>query len=126
MMRILLMIPAILLSVFCAYSQASNVMEANVTIPQNFYNNSSADLELAFKLKLKSVESKDIKPLIQDVIQLESVTYFNIVGTSGISKAVLKCPKKSESEYLTFLKKVLCALNPSKTILNGQKIKPCV
>jgi hypothetical protein len=125
MKRILIIIPAILLSVSCIFSQGSNVIEANVTLPQNFFSGSDSDLELAFKLKLKSVDSKDIKPLIQEVVQIESVTYFNIVATSEISKAVLKCPKKSESDYMVFLKKILCVLNPSKTILNGQKIKPC-
>lgn len=125
MKKIFVMIPAIIMSVSFAFSQNSNVIEANVTLPQNFFSGSGSDLELAFKLKLKSVESKDIKPLIQDVVQIESVGYFNIVATSEISKAVLKCPKKSESDYMVFLKKVLCALNPSKTILNGQKIKPC-
>ncbi len=125
MKKIFVMIPAIIMSVSFAFSQNSNVIEANVTLPQNFFSGSGSDLELAFKLKLKSVESKDIKPLIQDVVQMESVSYFNIVATSEISKAVLKCPKKSESDYMVFLKKVLCALNPSKTILNGQKIKPC-
>lgn len=125
MKKIFVMIPAIIMSVSFAFSQNSNVIEANVTLPQNFFSGSGSDLELAFKLNLKSVESKDIKPLIQDVVQIESVGYFNIVATSEISKAVLKCPKKSESDYMVFLKKVLCALNPSKTILNGQKIKPC-